>query len=182
MADELSLAQLQQLRRKYSYTPYSSQYTSIYFHESERLKQALPEAKFDHVGSTAVKDLGGKPVIDILIQVEDIHEAKGTLIDLGYEFKQHASDEHRLFFDAEINGTLHHLHVCTSDCLEAQRMIAFRDFLRENDEVRAEYDAAKQEASAAALRCYTKQAMKEMYMEIKQPVVNKIMEEIQVSS
>ncbi|WP_278250656.1 GrpB family protein [Pseudogracilibacillus auburnensis] len=43
----------------------------------------------EHVGSTSVKDLGSKPIIDIMAGVKDLRDVDefiGSLSQIGYEF------------------------------------------------------------------------------------------------
>lgn len=55
--------------RKYVFRRYNSKYELLFNKEKAKLKKILPKAKIEHVGSTAVKGLGGKGIIDISIIV-----------------------------------------------------------------------------------------------------------------
>jgi len=182
MSNEPSLAELQILRRKYTYTPHSGLYDSMFTQERNRIRSVLPDVTIEHVGSTAVPNLGGKPVVDILIQTEDTIAAKEALVDIGYEYRDTASTADRMFMKVSIDGKLYHMHVCKPDSEEARKMLAFRDYLLTHEDIRKEYDEAKREASAAAIRCYAPRAMKEMYMQVKQPVIDKILQQISPAS
>ena len=88
----------------------------------------------EHAGSTSVPGLSAKPKIDIVLGVADTADEAAYVPDMeaaGYVLRIRESDwhEHRLFKgpDTDIN-----LHVFTVGCAEIERMIRFRDHLREN--------------------------------------------------
>lgn len=68
---------------------YNNEWKEIFKQESKAIKRALGKACFAlcHVGSTAVKGLSARPVVDVLLVVRDeamFEEKKGTLASLGY--------------------------------------------------------------------------------------------------
>src|SRR5690625_5086740 len=60
-------------------------YTSEWNAEFERVKKGLIEStgledkRFKHIGSTAIKDMPAKPVIDILVGVDDLDSIEKSL-------------------------------------------------------------------------------------------------------
>ncbi|MYL63446.1 GrpB family protein [Bacillus hwajinpoensis] len=112
--------------------------------------------KVEHVGSTAVKGLGAKPIldIDIVIKSYDVLPAVIQRLEkIGYFHQEVWSIEGREAFGRKDtltpwdgNNTIwmeHHLYVCNQDSNELARHIAFRDYLRSNPEAVAEYDRIK---------------------------------------
>ena len=86
----------------------------------------------EHVGSTAVPGLLAKPIIDIVLVVEDsANESKYAepLETVGYRIhlREPGWHEHRLFTAGENSVNL---HVFSSGCPEVERMVRFRDWLR----------------------------------------------------
>jgi len=86
----------------------------------------------EHVGSTSVKGLVAKPIIDVLLAVPDSADEASYLPQLesaGYVLRIREPDwhEHRLLKgpDTDIN-----LHVFSEGSPEIDRMITFRDHLR----------------------------------------------------
>lgn len=82
---------------------YDAAWPRRYEEERARIVDALGElmTAIEHVGSTAVPGLGGKPVIDIMIGVarqEDGESCVGPLEALGYEYRGEAGIPGRLFF------------------------------------------------------------------------------------
>lgn len=98
-------------------------------------------AAVEHVGSTSVPGLAAKPVIDIdvLLAANDaMPDAIVRLAALGYEHEGDLGIAGREAFRHAPDLPVHHLYVCTPNCAEYRRHIAFRDYLRRH---RAEADA-----------------------------------------
>jgi GrpB-like predicted nucleotidyltransferase (UPF0157 family) len=133
---------------------YQPEWESQYEAEVEYLESVAGERflDYEHVGSTAVEGLAAKPVIDLLAVVSDLDEASElvtVLDDGGYSYRPNDGVDDRLFFakGPRTNRT-HYLSVCerTSDCYREQ--VAFRDYLRSNPEVAAEYERLKRDLAA----------------------------------
>ena len=118
------------------------------------LKQALGSKALaiEHVGSTSVPMLAAKPIIDILVVVEDSADEAAylpSLVQAGYVLRVREPDwhQHRMFEDRAT-----HVHVFSAGDAEIERMVAFRDRLRRDDEDRARYAAAKRTQAARRWR------------------------------
>ncbi|WP_144614117.1 GrpB family protein [Bacillus cereus] len=112
----------------------------------------------EHVGSTAVKGLVSKPILDIAIVIEEYEifpEVVKSLETIGYYHQGDWSFKGREAFgrkDAFVpwNGEStvwmeHHLYVCDKNSEELRKHIAFRDYLREHGDVAVEYGRLKKE-------------------------------------
>ncbi len=128
---------------------YDPDWPRLFAREFERIKSALHEDAIliEHVGSTSVPGLAAKPVIDILLVVASSADEKSYVPALeaaGYVLRVREPDwhEHRLFKgpDADIN-----LHVFSRDEEEIEKMLVFRDWLRENSTDRDLYLRKKRE-------------------------------------
>lgn len=104
----------------------------------------------EHVGSTSVPGLAAKPRIDILLIVEDSADEAAYVPQLeaaGFELHIREVDwhEHRCLkgFDPDAN-----LHVFSPGCVEIERMVGFRDWLRTHDDDRLLYETTKRELAA----------------------------------
>ena len=100
-----------------------------------------------HVGSTSVPGLAAKPLIDLVLGVDDATDEDAyvpALTALGYALHLREPDwhQHRLLRrdDPAVN-----LHVFGAGTREIDRMLAFRDHLRRDDRDRALYEATKNE-------------------------------------
>ena len=115
--------------------------------EASRITGALgPRAlAVDHVGSTSVRGLAAKPIIDICLSVPDSSDETSYIDDLvaaGYELRirEPAFEEHRLFRNAERDV---HLHVFSVGSTEIARLLTFRDRLRKERDERELYESTK---------------------------------------
>ncbi|MDA1880011.1 GrpB family protein [Bacillus cereus group sp. BY10-2LC] len=112
----------------------------------------------EHVGSTSIKGLAAKPILDIDIVIEDYEifpEVVKKLETIGYYHQAEWSYKGREAFgrkdafvpwDGESTDWMeHHLYVCDKESEELRRHIAFRDYLREHEDVAVEYGHLKEE-------------------------------------
>jgi GrpB-like predicted nucleotidyltransferase (UPF0157 family) len=138
----------------YIFKPYNPDYPQLFLEEKERLNKFLNNKyQIEHVGSTAVPNLGGKGLVDILIVVprKNMDEISNTLQELGYEFRPLASNDDRYFFRYTTSTSFgyeqrYNLHLTFPESGEAQRMISFRDYLRKNSAKVKEYEDIKKDA------------------------------------
>ena len=111
------------------------------FHkEVARIRPALGEAAqgIEHIGSTSVPGLAAKPIVDILVVVEDSSDEASyvpALEGAGYILRVREPDfhEHRMFRTPAKDV---HVHVYSSGSSEIERYLSLRDHLRESSEDR----------------------------------------------
>ncbi|WP_416839938.1 GrpB family protein [Haloferax sp. DFSO52] len=126
-----------------------------YEREIERLRSRLDITVlgFEHVGSTAIPGIAAKPIVDMLLLVSDLDERDGLaaeLEDVGYEERPNDDVPDRRFFArGPPSRRTHYLSVTEhgSDCHREQ--VTFRDALRADPELAAEYDRLKQSLAEA---------------------------------
>lgn len=109
------------------------------------LKQEV--ADIQHIGSTAVPGLSAKPIIDILIAVNQLAAAEEYSIHLqkiGYEYVYYAENIDRLFFRKGTPRT-HHVHIVEYGSWTYWRHILFRDYLLVHPETAQRYEQLKRE-------------------------------------
>lgn len=103
----------------------------------------------EHVGSTSVKGLFAKPIIDIDIVIENnmFDIVKHGLEEIGYSHEGNLGIEGREAFKYKNKPHLmkHHLYVCAKDAQELKRHIVFRNYLRAHDDARDKYSEIKLE-------------------------------------
>ena len=146
--------------------------------EFERIADSLGEdviynsIKIEHVGSTSVEGLSAKPIIDLDIVIENdkFEIIKRLLKDKGYEHEGNLGIEGREAFSYSGKEELmtHHLYVCPQDSKEFFRHIIFRNFLKNNPDLAAEYSNVKEQAAVL----YPDDIDK--YMEFKSKIIEKI--------
>jgi len=101
----------------------------------------------EHIGSTSVPGLAAKPIVDILVVVQDSANEPAYLPQLeaaGYVLRVREPDwhEHRMFRTPENDV---HVHIYSDGCPEIQRNLVFRDRLRLDDDDRRRYEQKKRE-------------------------------------
>ena len=106
--------------------------------------------RIEHIGSTSVPGLAAKPIIDILVVVQDSADESTYLPQLeaaGYVLRVREPEwnEHRMFRTPEHDI---HIHIYSAGCPEIQRNILFRDRLRLNIDDRRRYEQTKRELAA----------------------------------
>lgn len=141
--------------------PYNPLWPDLFEKEKEHLRACLPPeliGRIEHFGSTAVPGLAAKPIIDILVEVTDLAEARRRIVPIleaqGYEYFWRPSfgDDIPPFYawfikrNAEGNRT-HHIHMVESH-FELWDRLLFRDYLIEHPKVAKEYEALKLKLSA----------------------------------
>lgn len=129
-------------------TPYDDRWPSLFDAEKARLQKVfVPRVvEIHHVGSTAVPGLAAKPEIDLLVvSDQDEDRIDQGMASLGYERGKNLSDGH-MFYRRNVGGVrTHKVHVCRPGHWQISKMLRFRDMLREDDELRHEYQSLKLE-------------------------------------
>jgi GrpB-like predicted nucleotidyltransferase (UPF0157 family) len=129
-----TVGELQLLAGTIPIVDYDPQWPELFEREAERIRAALGRRalRIEHTGSTSVPGLVAKPIIDVLLVVTNSGDEGSYLPALeaaGYLLRIRETNwyEHRMFNgpDTEMN-----LHVFSSGCPEIDRMLTFRDWLR----------------------------------------------------
>jgi GrpB-like predicted nucleotidyltransferase (UPF0157 family) len=142
-----AVGELQQFPDNIPIADYDPRWPELFRREAERVRFVLgPRAlRIEHTGSTSVPGLAAKPIIDMLLVVADPADEDAYLPDLtgaGYVLRIREPDwfEHRMFKGP---GTDVNLHVFSSACAEIDRVLVFRDWLRNHPEDRDLYERTK---------------------------------------
>jgi GrpB-like predicted nucleotidyltransferase (UPF0157 family) len=132
-------------------TPYDRAWPDAFERERVALEEAIGPwvaGGIHHIGSTAVPGLEAKPIIDILVGVEDLQgsrECFEPLAALEYLYAPYLSDEMHWFCKPRPERRTHHLHLVPTGGRRYAEELAFRDALR-TDPGRAErYATLKRE-------------------------------------
>ena len=131
---------------------YDPDWPRLYALEEVRIRSTLGERviRLEHAGSTSVPGLPAKPLIDIVLEVPDSADEPSYVPDLEaarYVLRIREPDwfEHRLFKGPDTNVSV---HTFSAGCEEVDRMLLFRDWLRESAADRELYAAAKRDLAA----------------------------------
>lgn len=106
------------------------------------------EGGIHHVGSTAVPGLAAKPVIDMVAGVRDLEEARGAFEPLrehSYHYAPHRPGIAHHFAKPSLRWSevTHGLHLTEPGSDLWRERLAFRDALRADSALAAEYEALK---------------------------------------
>jgi GrpB-like predicted nucleotidyltransferase (UPF0157 family) len=152
---------------------YDPRWPAMFDREASHIRAALASLaiRLEHVGSTSVPGLAAKPIIDIVLAVPDSADEAAyvpALEAVGYVLhnREPAWFEHRMFKgpEADIN-----LHVFSTGEAEIDRMVLFRDWLRNHGDDRDAYVQVKRELAQRRWRHV------QFYSEAKSGIVQQIM-------
>jgi GrpB-like predicted nucleotidyltransferase (UPF0157 family) len=131
---------------------YDPAWSERFRREEARIRSSLGEAALsvEHIGSTSVPALAAKPIVDILLVVEDSADEASyvpALEEAGYilRVREPDFDEHRMFRTPAKDV---HVHVFSVGSQEIERYLLLRDHLRENEEDRKLYARTKRELAS----------------------------------
>jgi GrpB-like predicted nucleotidyltransferase (UPF0157 family) len=143
--DEVLIGSIE--KREIIVVDYDPRWPEKFQKHAEIIRQALGSKALliEHIGSTSVPMLASKPIIDILVVVEDSGGEAAYfpgMLEAGYFLRVREADwhQHRMFRTPEQDV---HIHIFSGGCEEVRRQIAFRDRLRTDAEDRLLYESVK---------------------------------------
>lgn len=117
--------------------------------EKKKLEKIFPN--IEHIGSTAIKGIKAKPIIDIDAGILNIGKVKNyiePLKKLNYEFRQQSSKKnHALFVKGKESNRTHYLHIIKYKGKIWENDIFFRDYLNKNKQIAKNYEKLKTKLS-----------------------------------
>lgn len=128
---------------------YDPQWVRLFRDERDALHRVLSpwlKGPVEHIGSTAVPGLSAKPVIDIMAAVGTLEESKGAIPavrSLDYLYAPYRPELMHWFCKPHHSFRTHHLHLVPYESPLWSARITFRDRLREDQNIAAEYLALK---------------------------------------
>ncbi len=136
-----------------------ARWPALYAEEAARVRGALGElvSRLEHVGSTAVPGLAGKPVVDLLVGVRDLDEGRGAamrLVGLGYEDFGEIFLPGRLYLRRRGPPDFN-VAVAPEGGEFFRTQLAVRDYLRAHPREVEAYAAVKREAYAGGARLFS---------------------------
>lgn len=147
MLNELSLEELWELFPIY-FVDSNAEFEKQFSAEKENLNLLLSNyvKRISHIGSTAIKKIKTKPIIDILIEIDFASKdnVKEILLNSNYILMYEALDKMSFNKGYTVNGyadNVFHIHIKEyGDCNE----LYFRDYLNEHYEKAKEYEKLKE--------------------------------------
>lgn len=131
----------------------------------------------EHVGSTAVKGMVAKPVIDIMFGVQDLESSRGAIAVLqqnGYCYYPYKPDVMHWFCKPTPEFRTHHVHLIPFQSSLWFERITFRDALRQSPAIAEAYIELK--LSLASDVGYDREA----YTQQKWPFIQKVLSGVDI--
>jgi GrpB-like predicted nucleotidyltransferase (UPF0157 family) len=170
---EVTIGERQPLNGTIYLAPYDPAWPSLYNLLEQRIREALGDNALllEHVGSTSVPGLSAKPIIDIVLAVADSSDEASYVERLeprGFKPRIREPDwyEHRMFKFSDPDANL---HVFSEGCEEIDRLLLFRNWLRNHPDDRLLYEGKKRELAGRIWK-YTQN-----YADAKSEVVQEIL-------
>jgi len=120
----------------------------------ELIREHRPDLTVEHIGSTAVPGLGAKPIIDILVGAPSLAHIEAcipALRDYGYRYVpefEKALPQRRYFTRTDGHPGNFHVHAVVQGSDFWRTHLAFRDALRADPALAADYWKLKQRLAA----------------------------------
>lgn len=128
---------------------YDPLWTSKFEAERQVLQAVLAPwlaGTIEHVGSTAVPGMAAKPVIDIMVAVRSLESSRAAihaLAEAGYVYFPYRPDIMHWFCKPSAAFRKYHLHLVPHGSTRWVECLSFRDAIREDRMLAAEYAALK---------------------------------------
>lgn len=127
----------------------------------------------EHIGSTAVAGLAAKPIVDIMVPVRTLVDSRPAIAAaaaLGYVYFPYQAEVMHWFCKPSPAVRTHHLHLVPLGSRLWNERLAFREALRADDRLRAEYRLLKLDLAARYRHD------REGYTEAKSPFIRRVLE------
>lgn len=135
--------------RSFSVVPYDPRWDDAFAKEKKVLKLIFGQTalSIEHIGSTAVVGLAGKPAIDVLIivdSIEDIDVLNRDMEAADYEvLGDYVMPDARLFVKETDRVRLSNVHVFQKNHPHVKELLQLRNYLRTHPDTVAEYSRLK---------------------------------------
>ena len=136
--------------RRVEVVPHDPDWQNLFLTEVKAIAKILEPnlVEIYHIGSTSIPSIYAKPVIDLLIEVEDINKVdlqNRLMANLGYQAKGEFGMRDRRFFrkDNSEGKRTHHVHIFATNSPQISRHLAFRDYLIAHPLVAQKYSDLK---------------------------------------
>lgn len=100
-----------------------------------------------HIGSTAIKGISAKPIIDIIVSVEELKFAlkfRDILELSGYNFEEGNTNKEYLVIKGTDKNTTHIIHILIEGSERLNNCIIFRDYLNTHIDEMQRYQKLKE--------------------------------------
>jgi GrpB-like predicted nucleotidyltransferase (UPF0157 family) len=131
---------------------YQKSWIEIFNAEADTLKNSIGflNPGIHHIGSTSVSGLSAKPIIDILIEVDDVgflDDYIKNLEAIDYHGRGENGIPGRRYFEKGGDNRTHQIHAFKRGSFGVIRHLAFRDYLSCHPQVAHEYALLKKQVA-----------------------------------
>ncbi len=134
-------------RRNYMVIPYNKGWEKLFKKEAQKIKKIFPNIPIEHIGSTSVKGMVGKPCIDFLVIPENLSIVKKNIAEiekLGYLYAgEYVMKEALLFRKMKDSVVLANVHFFPKKHPHVKEILMVRDYLRSHKEEVKAYSLLK---------------------------------------
>lgn len=134
--------------------PYSGEWKDEFLKVKKEIHQHtnISENRIEHIGSTAIKNMMAKPILDILVAVDDLSMIEDSIIkglkNIGF-LRLRVDRPNEIVFakftDSTYEEKTHYIHLVEFEKELWKNLIFFRDYLNDNENVREQYKHIKLE-------------------------------------
>lgn len=130
-------------------------FRKAFYYEKTRLRKLSTKivVEIEHIGSTAIKDMPAKPIIDLAVGLKswnDFDVAKVLLELLGYTYHGNLKSSGGHVFDLLVNGkACVILHLLPLNSFRWRKYLVFRDYMIAHSSARATYSEIKRGLAAS---------------------------------
>jgi GrpB-like predicted nucleotidyltransferase (UPF0157 family) len=141
---------MKQVDEKITVINYDPEWPAFFYLEKQKLQKIFKPVlqKIEHFGSTAIQGVSAKPIIDILVGVDNL-DLDDNILDalktLGYEYLGEAGISGRLAFRKRSRQNFNLAVVKYGSDLWTNNIV-IRDFLQNNESFKKKYSKIKKQA------------------------------------
>ncbi len=139
-------------KEKVKIVAHDPRWAKLFDAEARKIRKTLKKNALavEHVGSTAIKGLSAKPILDLLVVVPTLtgwEKYKSRLKKIGYTFRiDHRKDRGSILFTkGPEHKRTHHLKLVTKRSSAFKNSVFFRDYLMSHPKVAREYEKLKKD-------------------------------------
>ena len=141
-----------QYKRDFELILYQKEWVDHFNQEADLLRSALGDLalRIEHIGSTSIPGMAAKAIIDIMVAVPQLIWSSDLIKNLdgvGYTYKPFDTVTDRMYFSKESQPEIrtHHLNLAIEGSDQWNNQIFFRDQLRKEKLLAAEYMQVKRD-------------------------------------
>ncbi|MBW4539487.1 MAG: GrpB family protein [Myxacorys chilensis ATA2-1-KO14] len=138
--------------RRFEVLPHDVKWQRDFEIESKQVALALGEnvVAVHHIGSTAIPNIYAKPIIDLLVEVNEltgVDQRSSAMEELGYEIMGEMGILGRRYFrkDNKEGVRTYHVHTFRAASPNIERHLAFRDYMTAHPDLAQHYSNLKRE-------------------------------------